>query len=456
MNDKLKSNPFLHNKLNFELSEERFLNEVFLQKIENFPVLWKVGDWLSKINYYSKNRKQLKFKIIYFFHKLVKSEKFKTLAFPDTFEDAYKRKAYNYSKYRIKSYNKNSDLSKIYEILSEKKYSGIIVYPSTIHWEPLQRPQQLLREFAKLDYLCFFCEPKQSHLSIVKVESNLYTISGDQYLIYPLQNFDIIILCTWMLNLPFANLIPKKFLWYDIIDRLEIFSLYDEKMLNKHEQFVEAADLVTYSGLQLTDFTKKRSNAIYLPNGVITEDFTNLKKTNLKKFPTIQLRKDKPIIGFYGAIAEWLDFKLIHDVANKSPEWEFVFIGQIWTDINEISRLPNVHFTGLIPYKKLPEIAINFDIGIIPFTINDLTNSVSPIKFFEYAALGLPVVTTSFYEITQYKGESFLQIASSTDEFIEAIRNFLNSKLSDTSEDAKLFANKHHWAQRVKKIIKYF
>ena len=41
----------------------------------------------------------------------------------------------------------------------------------------------------------------------------------------------------------------------------------------------------------------------------------------------------------------------------------------------------------------------DFDVGLIPFKKNSLTASVDPIKYYEYRALGLPVVSTAFGEM---------------------------------------------------------
>jgi glycosyltransferase involved in cell wall biosynthesis len=40
---------------------------------------------------------------------------------------------------------------------------------------------------------------------------------------------------------------------------------------------------------------------------------------------------------------------------------------------------------------------------MIPFLINEITESTSPIKLFEYMALGKPIVTTNIAECQKYK-----------------------------------------------------
>ena len=41
-----------------------------------------------------------------------------------------------------------------------------------------------------------------------------------------------------------------------------------------------------------------------------------------------------------------------------------------------------------------------FDVGLIPFANNDVTAYVDPVKYYEYRALGLPVLSTRFGEMS--------------------------------------------------------
>ena len=58
-----------------------------------------------------------------------------------------------------------------------------------------------------------------------------------------------------------------------------------------------------------------------------------------------------PIVGYYGAIAEWFDLELMTEVAASRPQCTFVLIGQEHeVDISRLRDLPNVHLLG----EKLP------------------------------------------------------------------------------------------------------
>ena len=162
--------------------------------------------------------------------------------------------------------------------------------------------------------------------------------------------------------------------------------------------------------------------------------------------------KRRPLIGYFGAIADWVDIKMIRSIAVTRKDWEFVFIGRVWTEIKEISNLPNVHLPGLISYSNLHLYAKEFDVAIVPFIVNELTDSVSPIKFFEYAALGLPIIATPFFEIKQYADNSFVRLAEDEQSMISAIEDLLEHKDMKMSQAAQEFAWANHWRERAEVI----
>ena len=70
---------------------------------------------------------------------------------------------------------------------------------------------------------------------------------------------------------------------------------------------------------------------------------------------------------------------------------------------NRLTRAKNVHWLGEKKYEELPAYVRHFDVATIPFVINEITLSTSPVKLFEYMAAGKPIVATDLPECRKYR-----------------------------------------------------
>ena len=119
----------------------------------------------------------------------------------------------------------------------------------------------------------------------------------------------------------------------------------------------------------------------------------------------------------------------------------------------KIEELENVHFLGSKDYKILKNYASKFDVCTVPFSINDITKATSPLKIFEYMAMGKPIVTTAMDECKKYKS---IFIVNNNEEFIEKIEKALEldkEKDKDYFETLKNEALENTWEAKARDII---
>jgi len=113
----------------------------------------------------------------------------------------------------------------------------------------------------------------------------------------------------------------------------------------------------------------------------------------------LDLPAGKPIIGYSGAIAPWVDWKLLSVAIRENPDMNFVFIGALF----QLKKFPlqskNVFYLGLKNYYQLPAYLHHFDIGLIPFLQTEMTKGCNPIKLYEYYASGIRVLGTPLPEL---------------------------------------------------------
>lgn len=108
--------------------------------------------------------------------------------------------------------------------------------------------------------------------------------------------------------------------------------------------------------------------------------------------------KSRIVIGYVGTIGEWFDWPLVMEMARGLPTVCVRLIGPLFS--SPPSGLPaNVEILPPQSHDAAICSMQNFTVGLIPFKRTRLTASVDPIKYYEYRALGLPIISTSFGEM---------------------------------------------------------
>ncbi len=190
---------------------------------------------------------------------------------------------------------------------------------------------------------------------------------------------------------------------YYCVDEYTAFTGASRGLKEIEEDLFRRADLVVVSAERLFE-SKKHFNS----NTFIIRHGTDWRHFRTALDPTLPIPIDiadlpRPIIGFHGLLADWVDYKLIKKVAEHFASGSVVLIGKIAVDAEEkikiLDDVQNVHFLGRKSYAELPAYCKAFDVALNPFAINELTLAANPLKVREYLAAGLRVVSTDIPEV---------------------------------------------------------
>jgi len=213
---------------------------------------------------------------------------------------------------------------------------------------------------------------------------------------------------------------------YYCVDEYTAFTGVSAGLKEIEEDLFRRADLVVVSAETLLESKKKFNPKTYLiRHGV---DFAHFRKAldEATEIPAEIRDLPRPVIGFHGLLADWVDFELLRKIAEHFKDGSLVLIGKITFDAEKKIRIldgvPNIHFLGRKPYEELPAFCKGFDAALNPFVMNELTRNVNPLKVREYLAAGLQVVSTDIPEVRVL--EDCLIGANHTD-FIERIEQIL-------------------------------
>lgn len=262
------------------------------------------------------------------------------------------------------------------------------------------------------------------------------------------------LLCSFLPNCaPYIRRIPRAFTMYYCVDRWSAFEGFDLQTMERGEaELCRVSDLVIASAEDLAERCRRYSrNVQYVPHGVDYEHFAEALRPGA--LPDDLASIPEPRIGFFGLIHEWVDTELIGRLADVLP-YSFVVIGSAKTDLADLKRRPNVFVLGRKPYAELPHYSRGFHAAIVPFRMTDLTLSVNPIKLREYAAAGLPVVSSPLPEVR--KCADIAVCADTFDEWVDALREAVNRGGDPVARQAQSAGVAHEdWSFRCRDIAAF-
>lgn len=155
----------------------------------------------------------------------------------------------------------------------------------------------------------------------------------------------------------------------------------------------------------------------------------------------------RPVLGYVGTIATWFDWELVIMLAHSCPDVCIRLIGPVFV-APPGDLPPNIEMLPPCNHADAMRHAQAFDIGLIPFRLNQLTDSVDPIKYYEYRALGLPVLTTSFGEMRFRSREPGVYMLERGTDLSAVVTSALSIYSAAGRDDALQFRERNSWSAR--------
>lgn len=232
-----------------------------------------------------------------------------------------------------------------------------------------------------------------------------------------------------------AGKIGEEKVVYYCVDEYTAFTGVAAGLKEIEEDLFRRADLVVVSAEKLFESKHRfNTNTHLIRHGTDWAHFRSAVDLNLP-VPGDMTDLPRPIIGFHGLLADWVDFELIKKTAESFPNASVVLVGKVSVDaerkIGILDGVANIHLVGRKPYKDLPAYCRHFDVAINPFVINELTLAANPLKVREYLAAGVPVVSTDIPEVRVLED---CLVANGAESFISLIGKVLAGDRRSSAE----------------------
>jgi glycosyltransferase involved in cell wall biosynthesis len=228
----------------------------------------------------------------------------------------------------------------------------------------------------------------------------------------------------------FTRELPRDVTVYDNMDELAAFRGANAGLLELEAKLFAEADVIFTGGRSLYEAKKARHPNVHcFPSSIDAAHFASA-RLKLEGDPLDQQSIPRPRIGFFGVIDERMDMVLLKRLAELRPGWQFIMIGPIAkVRVEDLPRAENLHWLGMRSYKQLPSYLARWDVGLMPFALNESTRFISPTKTPEFLAAGLPVVSTAVPDVVHAYGDTGLvEIAADAADVALAIQRLLDSR----------------------------
>ncbi|HLL84720.1 MAG TPA: glycosyltransferase [Longimicrobium sp.] len=250
---------------------------------------------------------------------------------------------------------------------------------------------------------------------------------------------------------PVSGTLGEDFVIYHCVDEFSAFEDTNGRHIAElEEQLLRKSDLVITSAERLRENKAKvNPRTVLVRHGVDYDHFVKACRAETK-LPEDIANLPKPVIGFFGLVAHWVDLEVFEAIAKAHPEGSVAIIGKVAPDVDpsRLKAFPNIHLLGRKPYADLPAYCKAFDVAINPFKWNELTLNANPLKVREYLAAGVPCVSTPLPEVEKV---GLCKLARTPAEFVEKVDEALKEGGGPSIDRAKRIYHES-WAAKVDEI----
>lgn len=242
------------------------------------------------------------------------------------------------------------------------------------------------------------------------------------------------------LSLALASRYPQNQCVFDAMDHMPGFCTGVSRrwMFQAEAKMAQQAHAIWASSHELAQIHQDKSEKISIVLNALTSPPNHTAAKT--RIPGQSL-----VLGYLGVIDRWFDWTLIHELARQHPQAQIHIIGPIHSP-SPASLPDNVQCFPPIPQHQIYQAMARFDVGLIPFALNEVTRYVDPVKYYEYRALGLPVLSTRFGQMAHRNKQDGVYFWDQLESGVLQMETLVASTSSEAQR--KAFCDTNTWATR--------
>ncbi len=234
-----------------------------------------------------------------------------------------------------------------------------------------------------------------------------------------------------------------------------------QRILFKNARGIIAINKIIVKELQ-ENFPRSRARYIVEPNGVDLSKFAHINKQDARE--KLDLPLDDKIVLYAGRFFEWKGLEILPISASITSQIRWQVVGGSEEDFKRLIKEPlpsNMFFSGSRPHTEMPLWLASADALLVLGTIRDTQSYryTSPMKLFEYLAVGRPIVASKTPAISEIVTEEHVFFYTPDD--VQDLSRVVQNAITDGEETAKkvesskLLAENSSWRARAERIVQF-
>jgi glycosyltransferase involved in cell wall biosynthesis len=241
------------------------------------------------------------------------------------------------------------------------------------------------------------------------------------------------------------GVLPARRWVYYCVDDFGEWPGLDQKALQCMEtKLIERADVfIAASEILQNKLAQRGRSSHLLTHGVELDYWTSQPMTD--PWPELQAL-ERPLVVFWGVVDRRLDLAYLRRLASDLKQGTIVLVGPAADPDTELHRIPRIRCLGETPYERLPRVASEASVLIMPYADLPVTRAMQPLKLKEYLATGKPAVVSDLPANRPWA--HCMDVAGTPETFSDAVRLRINYGLPNEQKQARASLASEGWAEK--------
>lgn len=254
-----------------------------------------------------------------------------------------------------------------------------------------------------------------------------------------------------------VELIPDGYTGRIIYDCMDDHSAFlsdqqEKQALEKQEkELLERANHVLVSSEKLREVLQKRYDCVDKVRMTIVRNAFNGHVLEYRgEAEKSTCSQQRPFtIAYFGTISKWFDFELLQKSIADFPDIQYILMGPV-AGVT-IPNSPNIVYRGTVEHDALYDAVSDVDCLIMPFVVNEIIESVDPVKLYEYINFQKNILCIEYQEVKRF--DPFVYFYSDYETYMQKITCLMRCNMRKYTEEQRInFLHSNDWASRVAEI----